>query len=95
MVGLASIVGTYGFHAVIGGHCIDWARCIKPDEKMKVVFSCFMGSKDNHEPAYTVREQANKLFAVYHGSYPLQKDIVNLPAAVNIIMNKMNIWKEI
>ncbi|QKH97098.1 hypothetical protein FIU22_05510 [Parabacteroides distasonis] len=54
-----------------------------------------MGSKDNHEPAYTVREQANKLFAVYHGSHPLQKDIVNLPAAVNIIMNKMNIWKEI
>ena len=42
---------------------------------MKVVFSCFMGSKDNHEPAYTVREQANKLFAVYHGSHPLQKDI--------------------
>ena len=61
MVGFTPVVGTRGFYAVTGGSCIDWARDIKVGEKMKVVFSCFMGSKDNHGPAYTVRKQANKL----------------------------------
>lgn len=62
---------------------------------MKVVFTCFKGSKDNHEPAYTVREQANKLFSIYRGSHPIYKDIVNLPVAVNIVMSKLNIWERI
>lgn len=95
MVGFTPVVGTRGFHAVTGGSCIDWVRDIKVGEKMKVVFSCFMGSKDNHGPAYTVRKQANKLFAVYHGSHPIYKDIVNLPVAVNIVMSKLNIWERI
>lgn len=62
---------------------------------MKVVFTCFKGSRENHEPAFTVREQANKFFSIYRGSIPLQKDIVNLPVAVNIVMNKMKIWEKI
>jgi len=95
VVGFTPVVGTRGFYAVTGGSCIDWARDIKVGEKMKVVFSCFMGSKDNHGPAYTVRKQANKLFAVYHGSHPIYKDIVNLPVAVNIVMSKLNIWERI
>lgn len=60
---------------------------------MKVVFTCFWGSRDNKEPAYTVREQANKLFSVYQGSIPLKKDISNQVIAINIIMNKMGAWE--
>lgn len=61
---------------------------------LKVVFTSFWGSRDNKKcPAFTVREQANGLFSVYKGSYPLKKDIANIPIAINIIMNKMGAWE--
>lgn len=63
---------------------------------MKVVFTCFWGSRDNRkEPAYTVREQADELFSVYQGSIPLKKDISNQAIAINIIMNKMGVWENV
>lgn len=93
-MGISTIMGAISYS------CIDiynrfYCCHFEADTKMKVVFTCFRGSKDNHEPAYTVREQVNGLFSIYQGSHPLQKEIINLPVAVNIIMNKMNIWEKI
>lgn len=62
---------------------------------MKVKFSAFIGSSENHEVAHTVREQVNGKFAVYKGSKPIQKDIINFPLAVNIMIDKMGIWKNV
>lgn len=42
-----------------------------------------------------MREQVNKMFSVYQGSYPLVKEISSLPIAINIIMNKMGAWENV